>query len=224
MSAPLSLTTHALACQRGERLLFSGLNLALGTGQLMLVTGGNGRGKTSLLRLLAGLGEPEAGEVRWCDEPIGRVREGYHESLCYLAHANAVKDDLTPVENLRLGAGIRGLSLGERAATEALERFGLTACLDLPAGVLSFGQRRRVALTGLYLSGAPLWILDEPLTGLDVQAVAEVGNLLRDHVNGGGMVVMTTHQPLALENVRVVPVHIGPSLTSPLEHPDAGED
>lgn len=212
MNSLLSLSTYRLACQRGERRLFSGLDLALKAGQLMLVTGGNGRGKTSLLRLLAGLGEPAEGEVRWGGESILRVRESYHEALCYLAHANGVKDDLTPLENVRLNAGIRGITLNEADAAAVLTRFGLEACLDLPARVLSFGQRRRVALASLRVSAAPLWILDEPLTGLDVHGVAEVEALLREHVQGGGMVVMTTHQLLALDGIETVPVHIGPPL------------
>lgn len=206
----MQLSVHDLACQRGDRLLFSGLQMDLHAGQLLLVQGGNGRGKTSFLRLLSGLSQPEAGEVRWNGESIARIREEYHQTMVYLAHANGVKDDLTPVENVQLHAGLRGQRLTETEIEPVLVRMGLAACLDLPARVLSFGQRRRVALAGLLVSGALLWILDEPLTGLDVRGVAEVETLLREHVQAGGMVVMTTHQPLRLQGVDTVPLQIGP--------------
>ena len=206
----MQLSVHDLACQRGDRLLFSGLQMDLRAGQLLLVQGGNGRGKTSFLRLLSGLSQPEAGEVHWNGESIGRTRETYHQTMVYLAHTNGVKDDLTPVENVQIHAGLRGQKLTVAEIEPVLVRMGLAACLDLPARVLSFGQRRRVALAGLLVSGAMLWILDEPLTGLDVRGVAEVETLLREHVQAGGMVVMTTHQSLRLQGVDTVPLQIGP--------------
>ncbi len=206
----MRLSTHNLACQRGDRRLFSGLQMDLYAGQLLLVQGGNGRGKTSFLRLLAGLSQPEAGEVRWNGESISRTREAYYQTMVYLAHANGVKDDLTPVENVQIHVGLRGQKRTQAEIEPVLVRMGLAACLDLPARVLSFGQRRRVALAGLLVSGAMLWILDEPLTGLDVRGVAEMETLLREHVQAGGMVVMTTHQPLRLQGVDTVPLQIGP--------------
>jgi len=206
----MQLSAHDLTCQRGNRQLFSGLQMDLQAGQLLLVQGGNGRGKTSFLRLLSGLSQPEAGEVRWNGESIDRVRETYQQSMVYLAHANGVKDDLTPVENVQIYAGLRGQKRVQAEIEPVLVRMGLAACLDLPARVLSFGQRRRVALAGLLVSGALLWILDEPLTGLDVRGVAEVETLLREHVRAGGMVVMTTHQPLRLQGVDTVMLQIGP--------------
>ncbi|HEX8980432.1 MAG TPA: cytochrome c biogenesis heme-transporting ATPase CcmA [Parasulfuritortus sp.] len=212
MSEISPLSVHDLACARGERTLFSGMNFGLEAGRLLLVQGGNGRGKTSLLRLLCGLASPLEGEVRWRGRPIGEVREQYHREMAYIGHLNAIKDDLTPLENLRLSADLAGRHLSEAAAEQSLVRLGLERCLDLPARVLSFGQRRRVILAGLLSAGALLWILDEPLTGLDVHGVALVEELLRAHVLGGGMVVMTTHQPLALEGVATVPLLVGPPL------------
>jgi heme exporter protein A len=212
MSDISPLSVHELACARGERTLFCGLNFRLAAGQLLLVQGGNGRGKTSLLRLLCGLASPLAGEVHWRGRPIGEVREKYHREMAYIGHLNAIKDDLTPLENLRLSADLAGRHLSETAAEQSLVRLGLERCLDLPARVLSFGQRRRVILAGLLSAGALLWILDEPLTGLDVHGVALVEELLRAHVLGGGMVVMTTHQPLALDGVATVPLLVGPPL------------
>jgi heme exporter protein A len=203
------LSIHDLACERGERLLFRNLDFELATGEALLVRGGNGRGKTSLLRILCGLSMPAAGAVRWRGEPIGKVHEQYGREMAYIGHANGIKDDLTPLENLRLAAALGGRDLDNATAMAALERVGLSRCLDFPARVLSFGQRRRVALAGLMTAGALLWILDEPLTGLDVQGVAMVEQMIRDHVVAGGLVIMTTHQPLALDGVTPRTLSVG---------------
>lgn len=208
MADPL-LSVHDLACARGERLLFKGMNFSLAAGQLLLVQGGNGQGKTSLLRLLTGLARPEAGEVRWKGVSIRKNSEDFHEAMCYLGHANGVKDDLDPVENLRFADGLHGRAFDHPRAVATLERLGLQRCLDLPSRVLSFGQRRRVALAALLLAGATLWILDEPLTGLDVHAVALMEGLIREHLQAGGMVVATTHQALNLEGVSVQRLLVG---------------
>jgi heme exporter protein A len=199
--ASTMLSAHELACERGERLLFRDLGFELKRGEALLVRGGNGRGKTSLLRILCGLSAPVAGVVRWRGEPISQAHEQYGREMAYLGHANGIKDDLTPVENLRLAAALGGRELDLGAATAALEQVGLSRCLDFPARVLSFGQRRRVALAGLLTAGALLWILDEPLTGLDVHGVAMVEQMIRDHVVAGGLAIMTTHQPLALDGL-----------------------
>lgn len=209
MTSPSVLSAHGLECARGDRTLFTGLGFELGAGELLLVQGGNGQGKTSLLRLLTGLSGPVAGEVRWRGQAIGQVREDYHRAMAYLGHANGIKEDLTPIENLRFQAGLAGQTLDETLAEATLRRLGLGRCLDLPARVLSFGQRRRVALAGLLTAGALLWILDEPLTGLDVHGVALVEGLLREHLDRGGLVVMTTHQPLTLDGVVVRAIQVG---------------
>jgi len=211
-----ALTTHDLACERSERLLFKGLSFGLSASQLLLVQGGNGQGKTSLLRLLTGLGRPDAGEVRWRGEPIARCRDRYHREMAYLGHANGIKDDLNPVENLRFHVALHGRTFEQAQALDTLKRLGLSRCLDLPCRALSFGQRRRVALSALLLAGAILWILDEPLTGLDVTAVALVEGLIRDHLHAGGMVVATTHQVMNLAGVDVQRLVVGPSAASPV--------
>ena len=140
------LSIHDLACERGERLLFRNLDFELATGEALLVRGGNGRGKTSLLRILCGLSVPAAGMVRWRGQPISQAHEQYGREMAYIGHANGIKDDLTPLENLRLAAALGGRDLDNATAMAALERVGLSRCLDFPARVLSFGQRRRVAL------------------------------------------------------------------------------
>jgi len=206
------LSVHQLACARGDRTLFSDLDFSLHGGQLLLVQGGNGRGKTSLLRLLCGLSSPLAGEVHWRGRRIDAEREEYHREMAYLGHTNGIKDELTPLENLRLAAAIGDYPLEEPEAERLLADLGLARSIDLPARVLSFGQRRRVALASLIAARRRLWILDEPLTGLDVHGVALVEDLLRNHVSQAGLVVMTTHQPLALEGVDIVPLRIGEAL------------
>jgi heme exporter protein A len=216
-----ALTIHNLACERSERLLFKGLSFGLSASQLLLVQGGNGQGKTSLLRLLTGLGRPDAGEVRWRGEPIARCRDRYHREMAYLGHANGIKDDLNPVENLRFHVALHGRPFEQAQALDTLKRLGLSRCLDLPCRALSFGQRRRVALSALLLAGASLWILDEPLTGLDVTAVALVEGLIRDHLQAGGMVVATTHQVMNLAGVDVQRLVVGPS-AAPSVNPSEG--
>jgi heme exporter protein A len=203
------LSAHDLACERGERLLFKNLGFELGEGEALLVRGGNGHGKTSLLRILCGLSHPVAGEVRWRGQPIASEHERYCKEMAYVGHVNGIKDDLTPLENLRLAAALDGRDLDLPVAVAALEQVGLSRCQDFPARVLSFGQRRRVALAGLMTAGALLWILDEPLTGLDVHGVAMVERLIRDHVVAGGMAIMTTHQPLTLDGVSPKSISVG---------------
>jgi heme exporter protein A len=203
------LSVHELACERGERLLFKNLSFELGNGEALLVRGGNGRGKTSLLRILCGLSVPAAGVVRWRGDSISRTREQYGREMTYIGHANGIKDDLTPMENLRLAAALDGRDLDSGTATAVLEQVGLSRCLDFPVRVLSFGQRRRVALAGLMTAGARLWILDEPLTGLDAEGGAMVERMIRDHVAAGGLAVMTTHQPLALGSLAPKTLTVG---------------
>ena len=125
------LTVHDLACARGDRLLFKDMNFSLCGGELLLVQGGNGQGKTSLLRLLTGLSRPEEGEVRWRGAPIARQREAYHAEMVYLGHANGVKDDLNPIENLRFADGLQGRAFDAARAVATLEQLGLSRCLEI---------------------------------------------------------------------------------------------
>jgi heme exporter protein A len=204
------LQTHDLACVRGDRRLFRGLNLSLDSGQLLRVEGANGSGKTSLLRLLAGLGLPAAGEVRWQGRPIRRQREAYAQALLYLGHLGGLKDELTPVENLQIEAGLSGLGRVDDAAIgDALAQWGLVRQARLPLRVLSAGQKRRAALARLSLSTARLWILDEPFNALDVDAVALLGRRLDAHVAGGGLAVVTSHMPLPVAPAQLQTLRLG---------------
>jgi heme exporter protein A len=203
------LEARQLECTRGERRLFSDLNFKLGRGQLLRVAGANGSGKTSLLRIMCGLLAPSAGELRWRGKPIRSEREEYSRNLVFIGHLNALKDDLTALENLQVAAALAGMSAEAERMLAALERFGVAHCAELPAKVLSQGQRRRVALARLELSAAvPLWILDEPFSALDVAAVMELEGLLAAHLATDGMVVLTTHQEVQVVAHAVVRVDL----------------
>jgi heme exporter protein A len=200
------LTASALSCIRGERPLFAGLDLAVGPGEWLHVQGENGAGKTSLLRILAGLSPPAAGEIRWQGEPIKALAEDYRRHLLFLGHHGAVKEELTPLENLTLAAQLDGMALDEREALQALARFGLRGREDLPVRFLSAGQKRRVLLARLAVRKAALWILDEPFTALDVKAVEMLSGLIAEHVAGGGMAILTSHQSMPLPNGKVLKI------------------
>lgn len=187
-----------LVCVRGDRRLFKNVNFTLGAGGLMQVGGPNGSGKTSLLRMLCGLSNPALGEIQWCGAPIQSLGDEYYASMTYIGHLSGTKDDLTAIENLRISSALAGVEIDEPKAREALQHMGLAGREHLPVKVLSQGQRRRVALARLLICQTTLWILDEPLSALDVSAVKLIQQLLERHLEQGGMVVMTTHQEIEI--------------------------
>ena len=190
------LEADNLECVRGERRLFTGLSFRLDAGELLYLQGRNGAGKTSLLRMLIGLLPPESGEIRWQGANIRQQGDEFRASLCYLGHLNAIKGELTPLENLLAAARLADETLTEDDALDALEQVGLAGREDLACKYLSQGQKRRVALARLYLDPPPLWILDEPFTALDKHGVAQLEEHLARHCEQGGMVVLTTHHSL----------------------------
>jgi len=197
MAGPL-LEAMGLACERGGRSLFQGIDLCLEAGQCVHVAGDNGTGKTSLLRILAGLLQPTAGSVRWRGRDIAATREEYGSELAFVGHLNGSKEELSVLENLQLEAAVRGCALSEEAALDVLARVGLEDFADLAVRQLSQGQRRRVALARLVGSTPLLWILDEPYNALDAGAVENLHGLIAGHRERGGIVILTAHQAIAL--------------------------
>ena len=198
------LTAQGLSCVRGERPLFAGVELALDPGQWLHVRGANGVGKTSLLRLLAGLSQPAAGQIRWHGEPIADCAAAYRSNLLFLGHQGALKEDLTALENIELAGALDGLPPPRADVAAALRRFGLQGREELPVRVLSAGQKRRVLLARLLTRKARLWVLDEPFTALDAKAVTMLSELIAEHVAQGGMAVVTSHQPVPMAGGKAV--------------------
>ena len=186
------LRVAGVACRRGERELFRDLDLSVGAGQIVWLRGANGQGKTTLLRTLAGLSAPEAGEIAWQD-PTPQRRH------VYLAHANALKEDLTVTESLRFLLALAGEAFMSAELDVALARFGLASRRDAPVRTLSQGQRRRVALARLAVPATPAtWLLDEPFDALDAAGIETLNALLTEHARRGGSVILTSHVPLTL--------------------------
>ena len=201
---PSSLRANALTCVRGERTLFTGLDLEVSAGQWLHIRGENGIGKTSLLRLLSGLTKPAAGEIFWNEQLISADPSEYHRNLLFLGHRDSLKEDLTALENLSIATALDGIVVTEDEILLALHRFGLRGREDLPVNCLSAGQKRRVLLARLLLRQAKLWILDEPFNALDVRAVEMLSELILEHIASGGMAIMTSHQEIPMPNGRVV--------------------
>jgi heme exporter protein A len=206
-SAPC-LEARGLSCIRNEQRLFAGLSFSLDAGEALLIEGRNGSGKTSLLRVLCGLGLADAGEVYWCDHEVGEHRAEFLARTAYVGHANGIKLDLTVRENLAFARSLgRARSLG--AIDDALRELGLTRLQDTLCRKLSAGQRRRTALARLLVLDARLWLLDEPLTTLDVHSIRQFETLLQAHLGGGGLLILTTHRPIDLGTRRVRRISLG---------------
>ncbi|MBL8429543.1 MAG: cytochrome c biogenesis heme-transporting ATPase CcmA [Dechloromonas sp.] len=201
------LEADNLECVRGERRLFASLGFKLEAGELLYLQGKNGAGKTSLLRMLIGLLPPEAGEIRWKGQTI--KSDDFRADLCYLGHLNAIKEELTPLENLLAAARLADDELSEDDALDALEQVGLAGREDLACKYLSQGQKRRVALARLVKEKRPLWVLDEPFVALDTAAVDWLAGIISGHLQRGGMAVMTTHQLVTIPAGTVRELRLG---------------
>jgi len=200
------LEAHDLAARRGNAHLFAGLGFRVGGGEALVVTGANGRGKTTLLRVLSGLTWPESGEVRLDGARVVPGSPTLRAAVTWSGHAPALKDELSARENLVSLATLSGMPVDESAVDTALERVSLRSRQGLPARSLSQGQRRRIGLARLALSRRRVWILDEPATALDADGVATLEVLVTGHLEAGGLAVLSTHAPLALPPARMRPL------------------
>jgi heme exporter protein A len=208
------LEGRALACRRGRRLLFEGLDIRLEPGSVTWLRGTNGSGKTSLMRILAGLSAPADGQVLWNGEPVRAGASAARRGLLYIGHTNALKDDLTLLEALAYLGRLAELDAASALvrATQALDRLGLTAQRHLAVRNLSQGQRRRGALARLALDEAPRsWILDEPYDALDTESTQRLSVLINEHVARGGAVLLTSHQTVSLPGLRIFDLQATPT-------------
>lgn len=202
------LSVSQLECVRDDRELFTGLSFDLPESTVLQIEGANGTGKTSLLRILSGLRRPDEGDVSWCGESIFDNREDYYEHMVYIGHLPCIKGDLTAEENIRVLLDTRSRSIKGSEIYDALAKVGLAGFEDVPGKALSSGQRRRILLAFILLCQSRLWILDEPLTALDVQGVDLMEQMILEHRAGGGSVIFTTHHGMQLP-CEMMSVHLG---------------
>ena len=205
--APRVLKAQGLKCVRGSTELFTDLGFSVVSGESLVVKGGNGSGKTSLLRILCGFNHPAAGKVTWCSEPIYR-HENYRQQVSYVGHQSGVKQDLTVLENLAFMQRLAGESSEESEIKEVVRSVGLFRQRNMMTGKLSAGQKRRLALAKLQLQQRTVWVLDEPLTALDKDFIGEFEQVLKDHLDHQGILVVTTHRELKIPEHRVKRINL----------------
>ena len=193
-----------LSCRRGDRLIFQGLGFTVPPGGALILLGPNGSGKSSLLRLLAGLLRPAAGEIFWGEQSLRREREAHAGRTHYLGHQDAVKTVLTVEENLAFWARLHDPAAASEKMAAALAAFALTSLARMPGKLLSAGQRRRLALARLLAAPAPLWLLDEPSVGLDMDSLGRLEGILAGHRAAGGTVILSTHAEIALPDAEIL--------------------
>ena len=203
------LEVSNLTAIRDDRVLFENLQFEIKPGELVQIEGRNGTGKTTLLRIVTGLGDREEGIIKWKGEEVEKSRDVFHQDLLFLGHQTGVKRELTALENLRFYQSIHNNRSSEEEIFAALAQVGLAGREDVPVAQLSAGQQRRVALARLWLSNQILWILDEPLTAIDKQGVKVLESLSASHADNGGIVVLTTHQDMFADSPKLRKIKLG---------------
>lgn len=199
-----SLQAIGLSCSRDDRLLFDGLNFELTPGQVLLLEGRNGSGKTSLLRILCGFREADAGQVLWCGDSIKNAQ--YYADMAYVGHLDGIKKELTVQENLMVSLALS--RPGVYSIEQALAKVRLSGYEDALVQSLSAGQKRRLSLARLLITQNHLWILDEPFTSLDKEGIALIETLMIEHCRNGGMIVLTSHHDLGLHSAPLQRIHL----------------
>jgi heme exporter protein A len=203
------LEAQTLAARRGFATLFSGLSFRVDAGEALVVSGANGTGKTTLLRIIAGLTTPASGTIAWNGEVVKPLDTEFRRVIAYAGHLPALKDELTAEENLASLLMLDGEAVSGNGLRSALDDVALTRQRSLPARVLSQGQRRRIGLARLALMPRPLWILDEPTMALDASGIELLGRVLARHLSDGGILIAATHAALGLPPARVKSVALG---------------
>lgn len=203
------LEVSNLTAIRDERVLFENLQFEIKPGELVQIEGRNGTGKTTLLRIVTGLGDREEGIIKWKGEEVEKSRDVFHQDLLFLGHQTGVKRELTALENLRFYQSIQNNRSSDEEIFTALTQVGLAGREDVPVAQLSAGQQRRVALARLWLSKQILWVLDEPLTAIDKQGVKVLESLFASHADNGGIVVLTTHQDMFSDSPKLRKIKLG---------------
>ncbi|ELA7569551.1 cytochrome c biogenesis heme-transporting ATPase CcmA [Vibrio alginolyticus] len=203
------LEVSNLTAIRDERVLFENLQFEIKPGELVQIEGRNGTGKTTLLRIVTGLGDREEGVIKWKGEEVEKSRDVFHQDLLFLGHQTGVKRELTALENLRFYQSNQNNRSSDEEIFIALTQVGLAGREDVPVAQLSAGQQRRVALARLWLSKQILWVLDEPLTAIDKQGVKVLESLFASHADNGGIVVLTTHQDMFADSPKLRKIKLG---------------
>lgn len=211
LKTPPTLTFAKLGCTKGGRQLFKNVDCTLTAGQWLYVAGVNGVGKTSLLRMVCGLSSIGAGDILWNGVSIHAQADAYHQDLCYLGHLNGLQESMTVEENLTFIAALSGRAIGSGQTQKVLTRFGLRGRSQQLVRHLSQGQKRRVALSRLALSPARLWVLDEPYVAMDEGGVKMLADLIADHLQYGGLAVLTSHQKVLVGDIPAQILQLEPS-------------
>ncbi len=202
------LRADNLIYEINDKLIINGISFSVKSGEMLFIEGSNGSGKTTLLRILSGLMQADEGQITWNDKSIEDERIDYNQQLTYLGHSTGVKAELSTLENINFFSALSGLPQKENSQT-AIEWVGLKGNEDSPGRHLSYGQQRRIALTRLLMEPSQLWILDEPFAGLDKKMISALETRFKDHVHNGGILVLTSHQHIELDQVNTSRLQLG---------------